>query len=120
MQVKLLYIMYITHDLHNTAYLTIEHIVHAQEYDKIMCEPHPSCHCCPTGILEFLGTDFFVCSRIHRCKARGNHCSAMSLHLKLNCWEKECGVWGVVEGSVVEWDKDGPAHPTMKKMEKTS
>ena len=33
------------------------HILHIQEFDKMTCEPHPSCHRCHAGIPEFLRTD---------------------------------------------------------------
>ncbi len=75
--------------------------MHIQEYDQWTCEPYPSCHRCYAGIPEFLRADLPSApkSMIIRREEIEHEASGDGL--------LERGQWGVVEGSVVEWDEDG-------------
>jgi hypothetical protein len=65
------------------------------------CEPSPSCHRCPAGVLEFLRTDLPAAPKIMRARRDEitEEASGNGLHAR--------GMRGVVPGSVVEWDEDG-------------
>jgi hypothetical protein len=95
MQVDILHIMHIYH------IYRIKHICHIQEFDKWTCEPHPSCHRCPAGILEFLRTDLPFAAKTMRTRQEEITFEASGDGLR------ERAHRGVVEGSVVEWDEDG-------------
>ena len=81
--------------------LHIYNIMHIQEFDKWTCEPHPICHRCPAGILEFLRTDlpFAPKSMLVRQDEITYEASGEGI--------RDRGVRGVVDGSIVEWDEDG-------------
>ena len=65
------------------------------------CEPHPSCHRCPAGILEFLRTDLPSAPKTMRVRKEEITVAASGDGLR------EKGMRGVVEGSIVEWDENG-------------
>ena len=77
------------------------HILHIQEFDKMTCEPHPSCHRCYAGIPEFLRTDLPSAPKSMNIRREEIEHEASGDGLR------ERGIRGVVEGSVVEWDEDG-------------
>ena len=77
------------------------HILHMQEFDKMTCEPHPSCHRCYAGIKEFLRTDLPTAPKSMNIRREEIEHEASGDGLR------ERGMRGVVEGSVVEWDEDG-------------
>jgi hypothetical protein len=79
----------------------ILHILHIQEFDKWTCEPHPSCRRCYAGIPEFLRTDLPSApkSMDKRREEIEHEASGDGL--------RERGIRGVVEGSVVQWDRNG-------------
>ena len=77
------------------------HILHMQEFDKMTCEPHPSCHRCYAGIKEFLRTDLLTAPKSMTLRREEIEHEASGDGLR------ERGIRGVVEGSVVEWDEDG-------------
>jgi hypothetical protein len=93
--------LHILHILHIFNICHIEHILHIQEYDKWTCEPHPSCHRCYAGIPEFLRTDLPSAPKSMNKRQEEIEHEASGDGLR------ERGTRGVVEGGVVEWDKDG-------------
>ncbi len=94
---KCLHIVHIHYSLH------IWHIWHIQQFDQwtCQCEPAPSCHRCPAGVLEFLRTDLPFAPKNMRARQQEITSGASGDGLL------ERGEWGVVDGSVVEWDEDG-------------
>jgi hypothetical protein len=95
MQVNIWRFVYGMHIYH------ISHISHIKEFDKWCCEPHPSCHRCPAGILEFLRTDLPFAPKTMRARQEQTTFEASGDGFR------ERGAAGVVDGSVVEWDEDG-------------
>ncbi len=65
------------------------------------CEPHPSCHRCPAGILEFLRTDLPVAAKtMHARREEIEHAASGDVL-------REHGMGRLEDGPVVEWDEDG-------------
>ena len=76
--------------------------MHIQEFDRITCEPAPSCHRCPAGVKKFLRTDLPAAPKSMRVRRLEITEAAAGDGLRAR------GMRGVVEGErVVEWDEDG-------------